>query len=560
MRAAVYARYSSNNQREASIEDQVELCRRYIERQGWQLAEGYADRALSGASDRRPAYRQLIADAEHQAFDVVVTEHLDRLGRKLADVAALFDRLEFQGIGLHAVNLGQVTTLHVGLLGTMAQLYLSDLKDKTRRGQLGRALAGKIPGGKAYGYDLVEGETGGRTVNQAEAAVVWRIFQAYADGRSPRAIARQLNAESVPGPEGREWRDTTIRGQVERGTGILNNALYAGRLEWNRCSYVKDPRSGKRVARPNPRELWEIVELPELQIVDKALWDAVKQRQQSVTFEVGRDDRGQPLNRAHRRRFLFSGLLRCGLCGGGYTIMAADRYGCATRRTKGTCANSATILRKEIEARVLAGLKEKLMAPELVATFVEEFQAQVNQVARDAEQRLAALRREAKTIESKIAGLLKAIEDGMYTPAMKDRMAALETRRDELERELRSAMPAPPLRLHPGLSRIYRRKVEQLEAALNDDSIKAEAAEVLRALIDWIELVPRADGAGLDARLHGELAAILAFCDEGEHKEKLPGTGVPGSQLSVVAGARTPHCLTLPVCIVPLVEPRQQAA
>ena len=132
----------------------MEICRRYIDRQGWTLAHTYQDRALSGAGDQRPAYQQMLADAETNRFDVVVTEALDRLGRRLSDVARLHDHLEFRGVGLHAVNIGQVTTMHVGLLGTMAQLYLSDLKEKTRRGQLGRALAGKIPGGRAYGYRL----------------------------------------------------------------------------------------------------------------------------------------------------------------------------------------------------------------------------------------------------------------------------------------------------------------------------------------------------------------------------------------------------------------------
>jgi Resolvase, N terminal domain len=119
--------------------------------------------SLSGASDQRPAYQQMLADAEAGRFEVVVTEAFDRLGRRLSDVARLYDHLEFRGIMLHAVNIGQVSTMHVGLLGTMAQLYLSDLKEKTRRGQLGRALAGKIPGGKAYGYRLVQGACGERS-------------------------------------------------------------------------------------------------------------------------------------------------------------------------------------------------------------------------------------------------------------------------------------------------------------------------------------------------------------------------------------------------------------
>jgi hypothetical protein len=111
-------------------------------------------------------------------------------------------------------------------------------------------------------------ERGRRRINEAEAAVVRCIFTEFAAGVSPRAVAKRLNAAGVPGPDGRTWRDTTIRGQAERGTGLLNNALYVGGLEWNRCAYVKDPRTGKRVARPNPPERWEVVAVSELRIVD----------------------------------------------------------------------------------------------------------------------------------------------------------------------------------------------------------------------------------------------------------------------------------------------------
>jgi hypothetical protein len=117
--------------------------------------------------------------------------------------------------------------------------------------------------------------------------------------RSPvAAIAKQLNAERVAGPGGRPWCDTTIRGQAERGTGLLNNALYVGRLEWNRCSYVKNPHTGKRVARPNPREKWEVTEVPHLRIVDDALWQQVNARQNMLRFEIGREVGGNALNRA----------------------------------------------------------------------------------------------------------------------------------------------------------------------------------------------------------------------------------------------------------------------
>jgi site-specific DNA recombinase len=111
----------------------------------------------------------------------------------------------------------------------------------------------------------------------------------------------------------------------------------------------------------------------------------------------------------------------------------------------------------------------------------------------------------------------------------------------ELERQqevLRGLRDAPPctIRLHPRLAEIYAEKVQQLETSLNASAIREEAAEVLRSLIDRIELSPRGDGKGVYAVLHGDLAEILAFCHESDGAKKLPKTGVSASQLSVVAG------------------------
>ena len=368
LRAVIYARYSTENQREASIADQIEVCRRYIERQGWQLIETHTDAATSGASRFRPGFQQLLVDAEAKRFDVVVSEAIDRLGRRLSDVADLYDRLTFARVQIHTISQGPITQMHIGIMGTMAQMMLSETGEKVRRGQLGRAKAGRIPGGLAYGYEVVPPppgatEAGERRIKPDEADVIRRIFRDYAGGKSPRHIARYLNDERIPGPEGRLWIDTTIRGQVDRGAGLLNNTLYIGRLSWNRCSYVKDPRTGRKVARVNPHEQWEEVDVPELRIIEDDLWHRAKARQSDVRLAMGRDAEGNVLNRAHRQEFLLSGLLRCGCCDGGYTIVAQDRYGCATRRGKGTCNNSKTISRQRIEARVLEALKDRLLTP-----------------------------------------------------------------------------------------------------------------------------------------------------------------------------------------------------
>src|SRR6516162_3245252 len=289
MRAVIYARYSSQLQREASIEDQIRLCRARIEREGWQYLHAYTDRAISGATALRPAYQQLLEDARRGQFDIVVAEALDRLSRDQEDVAGLFKRLNFAGVRLVTLAEGEISELHVGLKGTMNALFLKDLADKTRRGLEGRVRQGRSGGGLCFGYDVVQqsdarGEPvrGGRRINPAESAVVQRIFMLFGHGESPRAIARTLNGEGVRGPGGRPWGDTTIRGHHDRGTGILRNELYVGRLVWNRLRYVKDPVGGKRRSRVNPPGEWIVEEVPELRIVEQPLWDAVQERLRGI--------------------------------------------------------------------------------------------------------------------------------------------------------------------------------------------------------------------------------------------------------------------------------------
>src|SRR6266481_2613472 len=134
MRAVIYARYSTDLQREASIEDQVRVCRQRIEREGWKLGATYSDAATSGASRLRPGYQKLLEDARAGAFDVVVAEALDRLSRDQEDVASLYKHLSFSSVKLITVAEGEIAELHVGFKGTMNAIFLKDLRQKVRRG------------------------------------------------------------------------------------------------------------------------------------------------------------------------------------------------------------------------------------------------------------------------------------------------------------------------------------------------------------------------------------------------------------------------------------------
>jgi DNA invertase Pin-like site-specific DNA recombinase len=547
MRVALYARYSNDNQSVASIADQFRICREHAAQEKWQVAGVYDDAAISGASMiLRPGVQALVQDAQRGKFDVVLAEALDRMSRDQADVATLFKHLRFAGVRIVTLAEGEITELHVGLKGTMNALFLKDLAAKTHRGLRGRVEEGKSGGGLCYGYNVVKsigasGEPirGERTIDQAEAEIIRRVFRDFASGHSPRTIARRLNDERIAGPDGALWTDSTLRGHAARGTGLLNNELYIGKLVWNRLRYVKDPTTGRRVSRLNPREKWITTEVPELRIVDDALWHAAKARQGELTTKYAnviaatRAAQANRLNGTHRPRSLLSGLLVCGCCGGPYALRGQDRYACSNHVMNGSCANGRTIARETLEARVLEGLRDRLMAPEIAAEAMRAYAEETNRLNHQRRASGEADRRELDKIARSIKEMLALIEGGSGSRAMVARMRELEAREDELKARLDAAgMDLPDL--HPNAAGIYRRKVERLAEALQKPQERDEAAEAVRALIERITLTPGTKRGEMAATLHGELGMILEWTARSQ-KNKTDTLGGEVS-VSVVAG------------------------
>ena len=548
LRCALYARYSSDQQRDASIEDQFRVCRERAEREGWKIVGTYKDSAISGDSViLRPGVQALLEDARRGAFEIVVAEALDRVSRDQADVATLYKHLRFAGVMIVTLSEGEINELHVGLKGTMNALFLKDLAAKTHRGLRGRVEAGKSGGGICYGYDVVKlhddaGERirGEREINETQAEVVRRIFREFAAGTSPRAIARRLNEDDIPGASGKLWTDSVLRGHAKRGTGLLNNELYIGRLVWNRLRFMKNPDTGKRVSRINPPEEWIVTEVPELRIVDDELWQAAKARQGEISEKYAtaiaatRAAQANYLNSTHRPRYLLSGLLECGVCGGSYSKRGQDRYGCSNHVMSGSCSNSKGIRRVEIEERVMAGLREKLMAPEAAAEAMKAYAEETNRLNRERRASGATDRKELADIEKKIATMLDVIEDGGYARGMMDRMRELEARQDEIAERL-SAAPVDLPDIHPNIAIVYRRKVERLAEALADPRDRDEAADAIRGLIERIVLTPGAKRGEMNAALHGDLGTILEWAGSGKGKGATD-TPKSGMSVSVVAG------------------------
>lgn len=515
MRVVLYARYSSDQQRAASITDQLRACRQHAARQGWAVVADYTDSAISGASLMRNGIQSLMRDALAGTFDAVLAESLDRFSRDQEDTAGLFKRMTFAGVRMVTVSEGEIGYLHVGLKGTMNALYLHDLAEKTRRGLRGRVEAGRSGGGISYGYRVVRGlegqPRGERAVHPGEATIVLRIFRAFVAGVSPKAIAKALNAEGIGGPRGVAWSPSTIHGHAGRGTGILNNELYVGRLIWNRQRFVKNPDTGKRVARPNPSSEWVTIDVPELRVIDDDLWQAAKARQ-SATRHIAKAG----IVLARRPKYLFSGLTRCASCGGGFVLSSRDSLVCFNAHTRGTCTNRRSIKRQEVEARALRAMRERFFEPGAFAAFCEGFAAELTLRRREHLAQMAGARRELAAVERRLNEIMKALGEGFRSEAWKAELVTLDAQKAALTVALAEA-PLPAM--HPHMAEIFRQKATMLAAGLEHDEQRDAARQALRGFLDKIVIPP---GDGL-LQVVGNVGSMLAAAQGRDSKSLAVG-------------------------------------
>ena len=392
MRVVIYARYSSDHQRAASIDDQFKVCRERAKREGWEVVGTYKDAGLSGASMvLRPGIQALLQNAQAGGFDLVVAEALDRISRDQADVATLFKHLKFAGVPITTLAEGEISELHVGLKGTMNALFLKDLAAKTHRGMSGRVEAGKSGGGLCYGYKAVKhfdargeplGATGRSCPHRPRSSAASfgclppaspalhrehaqqrgqprprrealgrhyypRPCEAWHGDRQQRALYRPAGLEPAALPQGSVNRQASLAAQSGDGVDREGRSRAAHR---RRCTLAGGPRPPGRDRR-----------------------DLRQRHGRRPTASSA-----EPPQRAEAAESLLSGLVTCGCCAGPYALRGADRFACSNHVGKATCDNSRTIRRVEPEARVLAGLKDRMMAPEIVEEAMRAYAEETN--------------------------------------------------------------------------------------------------------------------------------------------------------------------------------------
>ncbi len=559
-RVAIYARFSTDRQDARSIDDQVRRCRRFADERGWSIAEVFADAAQSGASLEREGLQRLLAEARgrRSRFDRVLVDDLSRLSRDLGDTWNLvFGDLEGVGVAVVDVTSGlgsdtPAARVTFGALALVNDMMRQSSRTQTHRGLEGRALAGFHTGGRCYGYRTVPEENPADpmrpravlVIDLAEAAIVRRVFEAYAAGAGLREIAAGLNRDGVPAPydgrgytkpAGKGWGHSTVR-------AMLRNERYIGRVTWNRRKWNRGGERKRRLPRARPADEWVTQERPELVIVGRDLWDGAQAR-------LGEGALGRPKGggreRGAYRTSAVSGLLRCGVCGAGMTISGQVKKAGVTYRTlacsahlsKGAevCPNDLRISERKATAALLETVRQSL-----TPAFRERFAATFRRLWAAAEAAESAPApgggdaTELRALEAKRDRLVALVEDGHGdVQALLDRLRALE---GELRAARARAVAAPPraepLPL-PDLKAILA-QLDELELLLGTDPRAGQAA--LAARFADTTLTPRETPEGrayhLETTLKTTPAALVT-----QDGRKFCGVGGCGGKLSPVEPA-----------------------
>ena len=497
LRAAIYARFSSTLQNPSSIDDQVRLCRAKLREIGVTAIRVHTDPALTGTiTQSRPGLARLLQDAKYGLIDIVCAEALDRISRDQEDIAGIYKRLRFWNVRLVTLQEGEIQSIHISIGGLVNQAWLDNLAAKTRRGQIGAVYAGRIPGGLCYGYrtanridDQGRPLRGLREIDPEQADTVQRIYRLYAGGMSTRNIAATLNRDGIPGPRGGPWRSNTINGHRGRRNGILNNELYRGRLVYGRQRFVRDPDTGKRQARAVPPSDWTVREVPELRIVDDALWHRVQTRRQA-----GEDRRNSP---SARTPLPLTGLVRCAVCGGTMTIAKPRRYACQAHREKGTCDNP-----RGIDATRLENAVFRLLSRSVSEDDVSVLVRRASEESARRKQRLAA---EIAVGEQRIARFLDAIEEGTQSHAAHRRILEIEREIAEIRVEL-DALPTLPQHAPEDLAARLHERLALLDRTVTNSRPGEDPRR--RALLIAKDVIERIDIAPLPGRGQVEISVL----------------------------------------------------
>jgi len=511
MKVAIYARYSSENQSEKSIDDQIRVCKKYIQSNDMTVEDRhiYIDEAISGSIANRPGLQALQIAAENKEFEAVVVDDLSRLSRSNHQMLTMVLKFNYLQIKLISVSDGIVSDdenskLGLHLRGLMNELYLDDLKKKTMRGLEGQKLRGFSAGERVYGYSThpvgelklnkkgqakYEGKV--HKITTEEADIVKRIFKDFIEGKSLNKIVRQLNQDKIPTKKGFSggWNLSSV-------STILKNERYIGKWVWKKRKGVRDPLTGKRKRILRPENEWMTAYRKDLIIIDENLWEKAQKRWQEIkgTWPIGKKSKSPGLKQQsyiHSNPiYLLSGLMKCQCCGGAIILVSGKGggyYGCFNSRRK-TCKNSLLVPRKRIEKIILTELKEKILTIENLKYVYDKVEKLVSAGMNEVPEQIKKKKAQYDKTLHELQNYLNYIKMGNFSKAVSDALKETEAKSENLGEEIKSLEFQKKNTFKTPPKEWIKDKLENLQQTLNKNTCSSALA--LKGLLGTIMLEP----------------------------------------------------------------------
>lgn len=404
-RTVIYARFSSHSQTEQSIEGQLRECYDYAKKHDLLVVSEYIDRALTGTTDKRPSFLQMIEDSKKKTFDYVLVYQLDRFARNRYDSANYKAKLKKNGVRVLSAkeNISEDASgiLIEGVLESMAEYYSAELSKKVKRGIRESYEKGYFIGGFGlFGYDIIDKHW---VINETEAAVVREIFERYRYGEKAKSIVSWLDSVGVRNKSGKPF---TVNALAK----LIRNTKYKGIVEYD------------------DRILTNVTPA----IVDEKTWDDCNRILDNQRHK-------QKCIQKHSE-YILSGKLFCGNCG---TLMTAETgtsqtgklhhyYKCFGRKKNKKSCGKKSYRQQDLEDLVFKTTIEYVLRPEVIQQVAEQVASKFNsEITKTAA--LENFESELKAKDKAINALLSAIEQGVVTKSTKERLLTLETQKEEIE-------------------------------------------------------------------------------------------------------------------------------
>lgn len=427
-KVALYARFSSDNQRTESIDAQVRAMNQFCKQNHWQVVATYTDEARSATTDNRPQFQQMISDSSKGIFDIVLVHKLDRFSRDRYDSAIYKKRLKKNNVKLCSVleriDDSPESIMMESVLEGMAEYYSKNLGREVMKGMKETALQCKHTGGcTPLGYDLDENKK--LIINPHEAEAVKIIFQMFADGHGYMAIINYLNEHGYK----------TKRGQIFGKNSlyeILRNEKYTGVFVFNKAASKVDGKRNNHACKSSDNTIRIENGCP--QIISKELFAKVQRIKAANKRNTGR---------YHSKEFyLLTGKIFCGICGkrmqgnlrfSGRSKTRLVTYRCNTHRSE--CKNKE-INKDYLDVYIVELLRKKIFNATSMKHLVNNVNTYIRQYNSDYDTNYESVKSEYDEIQASLDNITKAVEKGIITKSLITRAEELEQKRAEIEIKL----------------------------------------------------------------------------------------------------------------------------